>query len=172
MSNQTIFSQNLSFIQKQLYQPLNFTISHATKDKESNEYGAGTYKLNQLTIITRTAKITPKKIGQFVAIWQRDQQGITQPQHIDDKFDLLVINCANGDKFGQFVFPKTALAKHGIISTTQKRGKNGIRVYPSWDKAINKQAVKTQNWQLGYFLEFSLEIDLGRAKQLYSEQAV
>lgn len=171
MTQQKIFTQNLNFIQKHIYEPCDFVISHALADKEGDEYGAGTYKLNQLRIITRTAKITPKKTGQFVAIWQRDQDGITQPQRIDGEFDLLVINCRAGDKFGQFIFPKAALAKHGIISTDQKRGKNGIRVYPSWDEAINKQAVKTQNWQLDYFLEIGLETDLGHAKQLYSEQA-
>lgn len=166
-----MFTQNLNLVQKNLYIPCGFKLSVTSADAESSEYGAGTYKLNGLKIITRTAKITPKKIGQFVAIWQRDQNGITQPQHIDDEFDLLVINCADGDKFGQFIFPKTALAKHGIISTVQKHGKNGIRIYPPWNKAINQQAIKTQNWQSNYFLKMTGKIDLDRAKQLYSEQA-
>ena len=171
MHSNSTFYQNLKLAQKYIYEPCDFTISQAAADKESDEYGAGTYKLNNIRVITRTAKITPKKIGQFVAIWQRDDDGITQPQHVDGEFDLMVINCQDGDRFGQFVFPKAALAKHGIISTSNKRGKNGIRVYPVWDKAVNKQAMKTQAWQLGYFLVVDENSDLKRAKRLHSEQA-
>jgi hypothetical protein len=42
-------------------------------------------------------------------------------------------------------------------------------VYPPWDVAVNKQAKKTQKWQLEYFLEVpkNSEIDLTRAKLLY-----
>lgn len=164
----SLFFQNLEFLNQQIYKPLQLNLSSATQYPQSAEYGAGTYRLNEKRIITRTAKITPKKIGQFVAIWQRDANGITQPQHIDGDFDFLIINCQCQDKFGQFIFPKTALAKYGIISTPTKRGKNGIRVYPLWDKATNKQAVKTQNWQLTYFLEISSEPDLARAETLHS----
>ncbi|MBL1240388.1 MAG: MepB family protein [OCS116 cluster bacterium] len=169
MSNHFTFVQNLNLIQKLVYEPCGFETLHANQDVESDEYGAGTYKLNGLKIITRTAKITPKKIGQFVAIWQRDQNGITQPQHIDGEFDVLVINCKDGNRFGQFVFPKAALAKHGIISTDKKRGKNGMRIYPAWNTAVNKQAIKTQGWQLDYFLVVGKEPDLARAKWLYFE---
>lgn len=168
----SIFLKDFEFAQRHIYVPNTFNIGHPIADVESTEYGAGYYTLNGLKIIVRTAKITPKKIGQFVAIWQRDDDGITQPQHIDGDFDLLIINCHANELFGQFIFPKSALAKHGIISTRKKRGKNGIRVYPIWDKTINKQAIKTQNWQLEYFLEVNETTDLVRAKQLYSEQAV
>ena len=27
-----------------------------------------------------------------------------------------------------------------------------MRVYPPWDNMLNKQAIKTQNWQIKYFL--------------------
>lgn len=30
-----------------------------------------------------------------------------------------------------------------------------IRVYPAWDRPISKQAIATQKWQLGYFVETS-----------------
>lgn len=33
-----------------------------------------------------------------------------------------------------------------------------IRVYPSWDKPVSKQAIKTQSWQLEYFIELSQDI--------------
>lgn len=28
-----------------------------------------------------------------------------------------------------------------------------MRVYPSWDRPTNKQALKTQEWQLPYFVD-------------------
>jgi hypothetical protein len=31
----------------------------------------------------------------------------------------------------------------------------GIRVYPIWDKPTSKQALKTQLWQLSYFVNMS-----------------
>lgn len=167
MNSQTLLIQNFNITKQFIYDECEFVTTAPHADAESAEYGAGTYKVNDLQIICRTAKITPKKLGQFVAIWQRDQNHITQPQHIDNDFDLLVINCQTQDKFGQFVFPKAALAKHGIITTATKRGKNGIRIYPSWDTTTNRQAIKTQKWQLQYFLEVDERPNLELAKTLY-----
>lgn len=164
----SLFNQNLKYLTHNLYDLCGFTVGAEVPETETNEYGAGTYTVNNLKVITRTAKVTPKKVGQFVAIWQRDENGITQPQHVEGDFDQLVINCQTNNNFGQFIFPKTALAKHNIISTPTKRGKNGIRVYPAWDDAINKQAVKTQAWQLQYFLPISPITSSERAKQLYT----
>lgn len=101
--------------------------------------------------IVRTAKTTPKKIGQFVSIWKRNKEGVTTPRDLEDDFDFLIIQCETETQKGRFVFPKIILAKKGIISTVEKEGKRGIRVYPPWDKAENKQAIKTQQWQLKYF---------------------
>ena len=44
------------------------------------------------------------------------------------------------------------LADNGIITKNGKIGKRGIRIYPPWDIATNKQAMKTQSWQTKYFL--------------------
>lgn len=101
--------------------------------------------------IYREAKITPKKIGQFVSVWKRNKAGITEPRQLNDDFDEFIIKCEAGNKVGQFVFPKAVLAEKGIVSTNLKEGKRGFRVYPPWDKAENKQAIKTQEWQLEYF---------------------
>jgi hypothetical protein len=75
------------------------------------------------------------------------------------------------NNFGVFIFPKIILQEKGILSNqgkNKKNGKRGIRVYPIWDKTMNKQAQKTQNWQLNYFLDISenIEIDLQEAKEL------
>ena len=72
------------------------------------------------------------------------------------------------NQLGQFVFPKSVLIAKGIISTTTKEGKRGFRVYPSWDVAKSKQAIKTQQWQLDYFWILNEDTDLGKVKALYS----
>jgi hypothetical protein len=70
-------------------------------------------------------------------------------------------------KFGQFVFPKSVLIKKGIISTRKKEGKRAFRVYPNWDVAKNKQAERTQKWQLDYFYEINATTDLQKVTGLY-----
>ena len=59
--------------------------------------------------------------------------------------------------------------QENIFSKNGKGGKRGIRVYPSWDKAVNAQAQKTQQWQLNYFLEIPAQksIEYERADKLY-----
>ena len=80
------------------------------------------------------------------------KQGITEPFDISDDIDFIIITSKSGDNFGQFIFPKSVLADKGIITSNGKEGKRGIRVYPPWDIATNKQALLTQSWQTKYFL--------------------
>ena len=115
-------------------------------------YGACSFDLGGHKIEYRVSKITPTKTGQFVTIWKRNQEGITAPFDISDDIDFIVITAKGEDKIGQFVFSKTILAEKGIISQNGKDGKRGIRVYPPWDTATNKQAEKTQSWQTKHFL--------------------
>lgn len=152
---------------KYIFKPLGFKLENIFEDVESKPYFGHTFKCNHRNIIFRTAKITPKKVGQFVAIWKRNKSGLTAPYHYEDAFDFIVINLQRGHNLGQFVFPKSVLIENGVISTNQKDGKRGIRVYPSWDKPLSKQAVKTQNWQLRYFLEIGATTNLEVAKKLY-----
>ena len=126
-------------------------IQHYIKDKESSAYKACSYQLDGVKVIERTAKITPKKIGQFVTCWKRNTNGITVPHKDSDNFDFFYIKVQGVEKTGIFKFPKKALIKHGIISTEKKDGKRGFRVYPTWDKPTSKQALRTQQWQLNYF---------------------
>lgn len=118
---------------------------------EKNEYSACSFSLGDKRIIYRQAKITPKKIGLFVAIWKRNTQGITEPYSSYDNFDFIVIACCDGTHKGVFVFSKDTLVKLGIITTDLKEGKRGMRVYPTWDEPVNKQAINTQNKQRSSF---------------------
>ncbi|SDW85803.1 MepB family protein [Flavobacterium degerlachei] len=149
------FHNDLKIAKERLYDKCGFDITNPSVNIESVEYGACLFHLNGKKIIHRVSKITPTKSGQFVTIWQRNQDGITEPFHIQDDFDFIVITVKSKDNFGQFFFPKTVLAAKGIVSTNAKTGKRGIRVYSPWDIVVSKQAVKTQNWQTSYFLKIT-----------------
>ncbi|MBV6645509.1 MAG: MepB family protein [Cyclobacteriaceae bacterium] len=136
---------------RRFYDKCNFQISQLRSEKESQEYGACTFMLDGYAIRFRVSKITPNKTGQFVTLWKRNQNGVTEPFDITDEFDFVVICSRCGNHFGQFLFSKSVLLAHGIISGGTKNGKRGIRVYPPWDEATNKQAQKTQEWQMKYF---------------------
>ena len=140
---------------KQIYNKFAISISAFRLEKESSDYHACNFKLNGKSIIYRSAKITPTKIGQFVAIWKRNENGLTAPFHTNDDFDFFVVTTLNGKHSGQFIFPKSELFTRGIISGENALGKRGIRVYPPWDLTVNKTAKKTQDWQLTYFVNFN-----------------
>jgi hypothetical protein len=160
-------STDLIILQDILLNKLNLTICNIEIEKESAAYSAFTFEINGTKVLYREAKITPTKIGQFVTIWKRNNEGITEPFNINDEVDLVVISCRNGEAFGQFVFPKKVLGDKKIFTRNNIDGKRGIRVYPVWDIAINKQAMQTQAWQLDYFLEIDGKIDLIKTKKLY-----
>jgi len=152
-----------------VYTPSGFECSQPVMERESVEYCAYRFELNNFFVLFRVAKITPTKIGQFVTLWKRLQKGPIQPYDSTDSVDFVIVNTRNKDRFGQFIFPKAVLCQHGVFSINGDGGKRAIRVYPPWDMAVNQQAKKTQKWQLQFFLEIpkNSEADLARAKLLY-----
>lgn len=165
------FPKDLIAIQKILSANCNFKITKPVIESESSEYGACTFVLNNLNIRYRTAKITPTKTGQFVTLWKRINQGPIQPFDSSDPIDFFIISTRKEKHFGVFIFPKSVLITKQIVSD-KKEGKRAIRVYPPWDVTMSKQAQKTQNWQLDYFLEMqdNQSFDLERANQLILQQ--
>ncbi|WP_298518574.1 MepB family protein [uncultured Kordia sp.] len=161
------FPYCIAKIKESLYDSCNFHFSNFCSEEESTAYEACSFQLETYHIISRTAKITPKKIGQFVTVWKRNVEGITAPFHETDTFDFIVINVQKEQQFGQFVFPKSILIQKQIVATELKDGKRGIRVYPSWDKPTSKQAIKTQAWQLRYFLMLNTAETVLKTKLLY-----
>jgi len=161
-------NENLFEIETKIYNKISLKISRINNSPEGIEYDACQFELNGMKVICRSSKITPKKVGQFVTFWKRNQEGITEPFCENDRIDFYVINVKNKNRFGQFVFPKSELVKRGIISTKIKDGKRGFRIYPKWDKAQSKQAERTQKWQLNYFYEIQEETDLKKVIELYN----
>ncbi|MBK6834216.1 MAG: MepB family protein [Bacteroidetes bacterium] len=144
--------KNLQIIKEQFYDTCGFEFTNLSINAESLEYGACTFKLNGRLIQYRVSKITPTKTGQFVTIWKRNKNGITEPFDSKDDFDFIIITSISDENSGQFIFPKSILIEKGIITSKGKKGKRGIRVYPPWNKTTSEQAEKTQKWQINYFV--------------------
>ncbi|WP_108869847.1 MepB family protein [Aquimarina aquimarini] len=155
-------------IKEGVYDPCAFEFSDFKNESESTEYHACRFKINTFHIVCRNAKITPKKIGQFVTFWKRIEKGPIEPFTESDLIDFYIVNVRNKDQFGQFVFPKSILIKKGIISTNKKEGKRAFRVYPIWDIPQNKQAEKTQKWQLNYFYKIEKNINFDKVRELFT----
>lgn len=160
--------EDLLTIIDRLYNQHNFSYTLPVAEAESAEYGAATFTINGHIVKYRAAKITPTKTGQFVTLWKRNGKGPIEPFDISDNISLFIISTASDNKLGHFVFPKTLMLEKKIITGTDSAGKRAIRVYP-WDVPVNKQAEKTQQWQLPYFLAIPAHntIDFTRAEMLY-----
>ncbi|MCX7551907.1 MepB family protein [Xanthomarina sp. F2636L] len=159
--------KNLLEVKTKVYDKIKLKISNFREELESKEYHACRFKLDDREIICRNAKITPKKVGQFVTFWKRQGNGPIEPFNDMDQIDFYVVNVRSENEFGQFVFPKSVLINKGIISTAKKEGKRAFRVYPKWDLPNNKQAERTQKWQLNYFYKISNLTNFNQVSNFY-----
>lgn len=168
MTNSKTNHSEIEVINEMIFKACNLELTNIAEELESREYAAHSFQLDKKTVKFRIAKITPTKTGQFVTIWKRNEKGITCPYDITDNFDFFIIVTRKEANLGLFIFPKDVLLENKIISNNEREGKRGIRVYPSWDITTNKQAIKTQHWQLQYFLDITQveKIDINKAKRL------
>jgi hypothetical protein len=155
--------KDLFLTKEMVFDACGFDCTIPEAETESADYAAHTFQLNGKSMVYREAKITPTKIGQFVTIWKRSEEGPIAPFHSTDNIDYFIISTRKDNCFGHFVFPKAVLISKGIVSSNHKEGKRGIRVYPPWDITANKQAQKTQQWQLDYFIEIPTENQMNTA---------
>ena len=155
-----------------VYDVCGLLISNFKIESESKEYDACRFDLNGFKIVSRNAKRTPKKVGQFVTFWKRNSSGIIEPLNETDSIDFYIITIQTENRMGQFVFPKSLLIRKGIISTNEKEGKRGFRVYTSWDNVKSKQAENTQKWQQSYFYEIGKETDFEKVNKLFSQNDI
>jgi len=149
---------DLEHLQHSVFSKFTAVISNIQPEPECIEYSGYNFQVNSFNIKFRKAKITPKKIGQFVTLWKRNPESRqTEPFTSEDSFDFYIIFCDHDDKSGFFFFTKNILSQKHILTTASKDGKRGFRVYPDWDFPENKQATKTQDWQKDFFIDFSDE---------------
>lgn len=153
------FYRVLEYINEHIYIASELTIEAIEEEKQNENYGAGRFRLGyknkSKTVRSRTAKQTPTKVGQFVAFWEKDEKNNNRAYDYESAPDLLIVNLFKDGNFGQFIFPKEVLLKEKILRSKTSKGKMGIRVYPIWDRPTSKQARKTQNWQLDYFIDMT-----------------
>lgn len=150
-----------------IYEPNNLSLKSVQEERQNSKYGAGTFQISSRTVRFRVANITPTKVGQFVAFWEKDENNKNQPYSYEEAPDLLVITTFKNDhEFGQFIFPKEIIFKQNILRSSSTKGKMAIRVYPSWDSPTSKQAMKTQKWQLPYFIDMTSRNKLTEEKMM------
>lgn len=130
--------------------------SPVLREGESGEYGACRFELDGQAVVFRVAKTTPAKLGLFVTLWKRPLPGdAIAPLAAADQLDFVVVEVAQAGQRGQFVFDKRILIGKGVLSSADHAGKRALRVYPPWTSPVAKDAVRTQQWQLAYFLHLS-----------------
>lgn len=154
-----------------IYQSPGVVVTQAMQPEvESSEYGACRLGLNGKNVVFRVAKTTPTKTGQFVTLWKRSLlSGEIAPFDSSDGVDFVIISVANATHHGQFIFNQQVLLKHDVMSHIGKGGKRAIRVYPPWSSPTAKEALKTQHWQLRYFLPImqDMHADAAQVRRLF-----
>jgi hypothetical protein len=152
------------------YEPAGLNVTTpAQREAESSEYGACRLAIDGCAIVFRVAKTTPTKIGQFVTLWKRPYAEIA-PLDSDDGVAFVVVSVGDAAHRGQFVFTQKTLVEKGVMSRAGKGGKRAIRVYPPWSNPVVQEAVRTQKWQLQYFLPlpFDGSTDPPRVRKLFA----
>ena len=129
-------------------------------EPHNSEYGAFLTRVGEAVVRIRSGKVTPTKLGAFVAVWQRNADGGTEPFASEDGVHVLAVSLTDKVNSGVFLFPTAALAAHDIVSVGNTGGKRGFRVYPPWAQVTSGQAQRTQRWQGEYFFDLSAG-DLG-----------
>jgi hypothetical protein len=155
--------------QGNIYPKCGLKLEKFSPEDESLEYYAHTFTLQDKNGLFRIAKKTPTKTGWFVTIWKRGSDNIIAPYNESDSIDFVVIAVFNDDNVGEFIFPKTILAKKNIFCSNGKEGKRAIRVYTPWDKTTSAQAAKTQKWQHQFFVDLTSKnsANISKIKTLY-----
>jgi hypothetical protein len=166
-----ILPSDLKLAIESVYIPLGLELtSKPDEEKESHEYSAYRFEINNKKVVYRAAKTTPTKAGQFVTIWKRPTSNAEiVPFDTNDDIDFIVVSVSDKthNHFGQFVFSREILIKKGLMSSHGKRGKLAFRVYGPWVETRIPSAVQAQKWQLDYFFNIHLELDARRIKGLF-----
>jgi hypothetical protein len=124
-------------------------------EAESADYGACRATFDGKRLVLRVAKTTPTKTGQFVTVWKRPHPDAEiAPLDEADPVDIVIIAVGDGDgaQHGFFIFPRSVLLERGVMSRAGSGGKRALRVYPPWCTPESGQALRTQRWQVGWFV--------------------
>lgn len=141
-----------------------FSLSSVIEVACNQDYVAHKFYLTNLCCQFRVAKITPKKLGGFVALWKKDTSHKNVPYQYED-FQLCLVFIQEQLNTGVFVFTNQIMYYHKLLSAHDGGiGKLGFRVYPDWVCLDSKAAQKTQSWQTKYFINFANDLGSNIAK--------
>src|SRR5690606_24073315 len=98
--------EELRFIDNRLLKTNGLRIGHIQEEADCKEYDGYNFDVGAFKIKYRKAKITRKKNGLSVTLWNRNSQNQTEPVDIRDSFDFYVIDTQQNDRFGLFPFAK------------------------------------------------------------------
>jgi len=148
---------SFNLFQEQFLKPLGKTAVNIEREKESAEYGSVRFEMDGQTCLYRQAKHTPKKVGQFAALWKRPaMSGEIAPFDYDDGIDRVIILVGEHPRFGVFVFPCRLLVEKDIFSEKSIGGKRAFRVYAPWVMMPSAaQAKRAKIWQCDHFVELT-----------------
>lgn len=121
------------------------------KKNKNQEYEGLIFQSEDLSYRSRLAKKTNRKEGYFVVFYEKDDFNKNKPYSIDNAPDFILIWIKDQNRIGLFKFPKNIFIEKNILSTSNQKGKMGLRVYPTWCTNLNNIAKHTQNWQIPYF---------------------
>jgi hypothetical protein len=142
-----------------------------SREPEGAGYDAHRIDVDGMSLLYRSARLTPRKNGLFVAVWTRSLSGETRPLDAADGIDGAVVHAREGGRSGFFVFPLDVLITRGVFSSAKAPGRRGIRVYPPWTEPGSAQARATMAWQCEWFLTTGGTAgggaDLERARSLH-----
>ena len=122
-------------------------------EEQNSDYESGIADLGGERWRIRTARVTPRKPGAFVALWTRDDTGTTVPFPGEDASSGVLVFVSEGERRGVFRFTAEHLRGLGITTTSRHPGKRGFRVYPSWSAGLTPRAAATQEAQASAFRE-------------------
>lgn len=129
--------------------------SPVVPEEQSSDYESGRVEIDSHLWRIRTARVTPTKPGAFVAVWTRAPNGTTQPFSNSDACDGLIVFVEDGPRFGAFTFTREYLSELGVLTSPNRPGKRGFRVYPPWCTVLNAQATRTQRAQAAAFADLT-----------------
>lgn len=148
----------------------NLVISEVHEEEQNSDYEGLVLLFGEHSVRSRLAKKTPTKKGYFVVAWEKDRFNENKPFDDESSPDLLMISIIDQAKSGLFIFPKSILIKHKVLNSGNIKGKMAFRVYPSWENDLNNTAVKTQSWQIPYFVDLSQKIDSQKLSLLLNQR--
>ncbi|WP_323702495.1 MepB family protein [Mammaliicoccus sp. Dog046] len=160
---------SITFTQTLLQSHLSASINNIEIEPLNKEYESSHFEINNIYYRSRRAKKTPNKKGYFVVFWIKDEENKNRPYTYSETPDKLIITVHDEQHIGQFIIPKEILLEKKIISHEQSTGKMAMRVYPTWEDDLNPTAIKTQKWQIKYFIDLSDTINVNELHKLYFE---